>query len=621
MNGQWFDFAHHGPRSIPALFADVFRRFYQPRHLMRKYLGRWESVSTAELAGAIRRAAYGLADWGIRKGDMVAIFSTSRPEWVIADLAIQSLGGVTVPVYPTQTPEIVRYIVEHSACRAIFVENIELWKRVEPQLAALKDLQIKIFFSSVVREPKIMAFPTLMEMGHEFAEKHPALFAERRDAVEADDLATIIYTSGTTGSPKGVELTHANLLSNLASVGKRIPLEAGEDVALSYLPLSHAFERLVIYYYLISGIRVAFAGGVETLMQDLREIKPTIMTTVPRLLEKVYSVTTAKGNAAPFLKRFLFQQSMTVAGKWKPEEEQNALFRMRLGLARNLVFRKWQEAFGGRLNCLFSGGAPLSVELARLFAGAGIRVYQGYGLSEASPVVSTNALGENKLGTVGRPLDGVEVKISEEGELFVRGANVMRGYYKEPVATAEVKSSDGWLATGDLAQMDEEGYLRILGRKKENFKTSTGEYIAPAKLEQALKQSPFIEEAVVVGAGRPCVAALVSPDKIFVRQYLEQKGNDNGMDVESFIQTPEFYERLASSIRKINQTLQKFEKVRHFSIVPQSFSIDAGELTPTLKVRRAVVEERYKNLIEEAYRRADIEAKTQPEKTEPSRTA
>jgi long-chain acyl-CoA synthetase len=416
-----------------------------------------------------------------------------------------------------------------------------------------------------------------------------------------------------------VELTHANLLANLASVGKRIPLEPGEDVALSYLPLSHAFERLVIYYYLQSGIRVAFAGGVETLMQDLREVKPTIMTTVPRLLEKVYSVTTAKGNAAPFLKRFLFRQSMSVAGKWKPEEQQNAVFKLRLGLARNLVFRKWQEAFGGRLHSLFSGGAPLSAELARLFAGAGIRVYQGYGMTEASPVVSTNALGQNKLGTVGRPLDDVEVKISAEGELFVRGPNVMKGYYKDPQATAAVKSADGWLATGDLARIDEEGYLTIQGRKKENFKTSTGEYIAPAKLEQALKQSPFIEEALAVGSGRPCPAALVVPDKIFLRQYLEQKGN--GAEVEAFIRTPEFRARLADGIRKINQTLLPFEKIRHFSIVPQSFSIDAGELTPTLKVRRAVVEERYKKLIEEAYRSPDIEAEARraAEKTESSR--
>ncbi len=607
------------PKSLPALFADVFRRFYHPRHLMRKYLGRWEATSTTDLAGAIRRTAYGLADWGIHKGDTVAVFSTSRPEWVIADLAIQSLGAVTVPVYPTQTPEIVRYIVEHGGCRAIFVESAELWKRVQPQLAELKGLEIVIFFSSVVREPKVMALPTLMEMGDEFAEKHPTLFAERRDAVSPGDLATIIYTSGTTGNPKGVELTHANLLANLASVGKRIPLDPGEDVALSFLPLSHAFERLVIYYYLQSGIRVAFSGSAETLMQDLREVRPTIMTTVPRLLEKVYSVTTAKGNAAPFLKRFLFQQSMSVAGKWKPEEQQNVVFRLRLGLARNLVFRKWHEAFGGRLNCLFSGGAPLSAELARLFAGAGIRIYQGYGMTEASPVVSTNALGQNKLGTVGRPLDDVEVKISAEGELFVRGPNVMKGYYKDPQATAAVKTSDGWLATGDLAKIDGEGYLSILGRKKENFKTSTGEYIAPAKLEQALKQSPFIEEAVAVGSGRPCPAALVVPDKIFVRQYLEQKGNST--DVDAFIQTPEFRARLAAGIRKINQTLLAFEKIRHFSILPQSFTIDAGELTPTMKVRRSVVEERYKKLIEEAYRQPDLEAsaKNQAEKPETSR--
>jgi len=595
------------PKSLPALFAEIFSRYYHPRHLMRRNLGRWETFSTTELAGNIRRTAYGLADWGIRKGDMVAILSSSRPEWVTADLAIQSLGAVTVPVYPTQAPEIARYIVEHSASRAIFVESAELWKKYGPFISSLKNVELTVFFANVVREPKVLALPTLLEMGDELAERHPTLFAERRDAVLPEDLATIIYTSGTTGNPKGVELTHANLLANLFAVAKRIPLDPSEDVGLSYLPLSHAFERLVIYYYLQSGIRVAFAGGVETLMQDLKDIRPTIMTTVPRLLEKIYSVSITKGNSAPFLKRFLFRQAMSVAGKWKPEAEENQLSRMRLGLARRVVFRKWQEAFGGRLRCLFSGGAPLSSELGRLFIGAGIRVYQGYGLTEASPVVTANAPGQNKLGSVGQPLDGIEVRLAKDGELCIKGENVMRGYHKDPAATAEVKTSDGWLATGDLAAIDEEGYLTILGRKKENFKTSTGEYISPAKIEQALKQSPFIEEAVVVGSGRPNVAALIVPDKLFLKQYLEQKGNGS-MDVDVFLRSQEFKERLTGSVRKINQTLLGFEKVRHFAVAPESFSVDRGELTPTLKVRRSVVEERYKNLIEAAYQEADIEA-------------
>jgi long-chain acyl-CoA synthetase len=595
------------PKSLPALFADIFSRYYHPRHLMRRYLGRWEAFSTTELAGNIRRTAYGLADWGIRKGDAVAILSASRPEWVIADLAIQSLGAVTVPVYPTQAPEVARYVVEHSACRAIFVESAELWKKYGPFISSLKGLEITVFFSSVVREPKVLALPTLWEMGDELAERHPTLFAERRDAIEAEDLATIVYTSGTTGAPKGVELTHANLLANLLAVAKRIPLHPAEDVALSYLPLSHAFERLVIYYYLQSGIRVAFAGGIETLMQDLKDVRPTVVTTVPRLLEKIYSVSITKGNSAPFLKRFLFRQAMSVAGKWKPEAEENSFSRMRLGLARSVVFRKWHEAFGGRLRCLVSGGAPLSPELGHLFAGAGIPVYQGYGLTEASPVVAVNAPGQNKLGTVGRPLDEVKVRIAEDGQLYVKGENVMRGYHKDPQATAQVKTADGWLATGDLGAIDSEGYLTISGRKKENFKTSTGEYISPAKIEQALKQSPFIEEAVVVGSGRACPAALIVPDKAFLKQYLEQKGNGTA-DVENFLRSQEFKERLTGSVRKINQTLLGFEKVRHFAVASESFSVDSGELTPTLKVRRSIVEERYRNLIEAAYLEPDLEA-------------
>jgi len=597
------------PKSLPALFSQAFSRFYHPRHLTRKYLGRWEATSTTELAGSIRRAAYGLADWGMYKGEKVALLSNSRPEWLVADLAIQSLGAVTVPVYPTQTPEIARYIVEHSQSRAIFVENSELWKKFGPALADLKTLEVVIFFSNVVREPKVLALPTLMEMGDELAERHPTLFAERRDALTPADLATIVYTSGTTGNPKGVELTHANLLSNLSAVGKRMPLDPGEDIALSYLPLSHAFERLVIYYYLSSGIRVAFAGSIETLMQDLREVRPTIMTTVPRLLEKVYAVTVTKGNSAPFLKRFLFQQAMSVAGKWKPEMEASRLSRMRLGLARSLVFRKWHEAFGGRLRYLFTGGAALDAELARLFMGAGIRVFQGYGLTEASPAVATNAPGLNKIGTVGKPLEGIEVRISDEGELFVRGENVMQGYHKEPAATAEIKSPDGWLATGDLAGLDEEGYLVIKGRKKESFKTNTGEYVNPSKLEQVLKQSPFIEEAVVIGSGRPAPAALLVPDKNFLKQYLEFKGNGQ-VDVEQFIHSPEFKARLIRSIQKINQTFARWEKVRYFALVPEPFSIEGGQLTPTLKVRRAVVEARYKDLIEAAFREKALEIET-----------
>lgn len=594
------------PKSLPALFSQTFSRFYHPRQLARKYLGRWEAVSTTELAGQIRRTAYGLADWGMYKGEKVALLSGSRPEWLIADLAIQSLGAATVPVYPTQTPEIARYIVEHSASRAIFVENSELWRKFGPALADLKTLEVVIFFSNVVREPKVLALPSLMEMGDELAERHPTLFAERREALAPEDLATIVYTSGTTGNPKGVELTHANLLSNLFAVGKRMPLDPGEDVALSYLPLSHAFERLVIYYYLASGIRISFAGGIETLMQDLREVRPTIMTTVPRLLEKVYAATVTKGNSAPFLKRFLFQQAMSVAGKWKPEMEQSRLSRMRLGLARSLVFRKWHEAFGGRLRYLFTGGAALDAELARLFMGAGIRVFQGYGLTEASPAVATNCPGLNKIGTVGKPLEGIEVKISGDGELLIRGENVMQGYHKEPAATAEIKSPDGWLSTGDLAALDEEGYLIIKGRKKESFKTNTGDYVNPSKIEQALKQSPFIEEAVVVGESRFAPAALLVPDKNFLKQYLEFKGNGPA-DVEQFIQSPEFKTRLCRSIQKINQAFARWEKVRYFALVPEPFSIEGGQLTPTLKVRRSVVEARYKNLIEAAYREKPLE--------------
>lgn len=606
MNGRHLEEGQSRPKSLPGLFSDVCVRFYHPRHLMKKYLGRWEATSTTELGGAIRRTAYGLADWGISPGEKVALLSASRPEWIIADLAIQSLGAASVPVYPTQTPEIARYIVSHSESRALFVENAELWKKFGPALSDLKTLEVVIFFSHVVREPKVLALPTLMEMGDELAERHPTLFSERREALKPEDLATIVYTSGTTGNPKGVELTHANLLSNLAAVGRRIPLDPGEDVALSYLPLSHAFERLVIYYYLTSGIRVAFAGGVETLMQDLREIRPTIMTTVPRLLEKVYSVTVTKGASAPFLKRFLFRQAMSVAGKWKPEMEQSRLSRMRLGLARSLVFRKWHEAFGGRLRYLFSGGATLDAELARLFMGAGIRVFQGYGLTEASPVVATNAPGMNKIGTVGRLLDGIEAKISTEGELVIRGENVMRGYYKEPEATAEVKFPDGWLATGDLAELDEEGYLTIKGRKKESFKTNTGDYVNPSKIEQALKQSPFVEEAVVFGAGRPAPAALLVPDRNFLKQYLEFKGNGQ-MDVEKFLQSPEFKARLVRSLQKINQGFARWEKVRYFALVSDSFSVEAGQLTPTLKVRRAVVEKEYREAIEAAYREKPLE--------------
>ena len=597
------------PKSIPGLFSQAFSRFYHPRHLMKKYLGRWEATSTTELAGNIRRTAYGLADWGIYPGEKVALLSSGRPEWITADLAIQSLGAATVPVYPTQTPDVARYIVEHSQSRVIFVENGELWKKLGPALAGLKSLEVVVFFTHVAREPKVLALPTLMEMGDELAERHPTLFAERRDGLTPEHLATIVYTSGTTGNPKGVELTHANLLSNLFMVGKRIALDPGEDVAVSYLPLSHAFERLVIYYYLTSGIRVAFAGGVETLMQDLREVKPTIMTTVPRLLEKVYAVTVTKGNSAPFLKRFLFQQAMSVAGKWKPEAEEGRLSRMRLGLARSLVFRKWHEAFGGRLRYLFSGGAPLDAELARLFMGAGIRVYQGYGLTEAAPVVATNAPGMNKIGTVGKPLDGIEVRICEDGELFVRGENVMQGYHKEPEATGGVKTPDGWLATGDLAELDEEGYLLIKGRKKESFKTNTGDYVNPSKIEQALKQSPFIEEAVVVGEGRLAPAALLVPDKNFLKQYLEFKGNGQ-TDLEQFLLSPEFKSRLVRSIKKINQTFARWEKVRYFALVPEPFSIEGGQLTPTLKVRRPVVEARYKDLIEAAYREKPLEIET-----------
>jgi len=567
--------------------------FPKPDALAGKVNGIWKKYSTQEVIHMANGLSTGMIKKGIKPGDKVAIVSNNRPEWVIADLAILQIGAINVPVYPTITEADYKFIFNDAEVKIAFVSDQDLHTKVsniKPQVSSLQS---------------IYTFDEVQGAEHWSALKDPEpLLADiqaLRDQVKSTDLATLIYTSGTTGTPKGVMLSHKNVASNAIASKERLPVDSNAK-GVSFLPLCHIYERMIIYLYTYTGVSLYFAESMETIGDDIRDVKPNVFTAVPRLLEKVYDKIVAKGAELTGVKKSLFFWAVKLGEKYEPYGQNGPFYEMKLKVARKLIFSKWQAALGGNVQAVASGSAALNPRLARIFNAAGIPILEGYGLTETSPVVSVNEVGNNglKFGSTGRPIADVHVKIAEDGEILVKGPNVMMGYYKRPDLTDEVIDKDGWFHTGDIGEMVDGQFLRITDRKKEIFKTSGGKYIAPQLMENIYKESRFIEQIMVIGENRKHPAALIVPAFDFLKEWCQRKGYDCGSR-EAMIINEKVIARIQEEIDEKNAQFGKWEQVKKFELLAAEFSIQGGEITPTLKLKRKAILERYKSLIEKIY--------------------
>jgi long-chain acyl-CoA synthetase len=596
---------HAVPPTVPAMCLEALRRYAKPDALNIKKEGRWLHIPGEAIIRRVRAVALGLSALGVRKGDRVALLSENRPDWSVTDLAILSLGAVNVPIYTTQAPDQVRYILEDSGARVLFVSGRKVYRHARPGIEGVGTLERVVFFDDDAA-PHHEGALTLFELerqGAELDDAEPEVFDRMLAAVGADDLATVIYTSGTTGEPKGVMLAHSNFVSNVAAIASSLPIYP-TDVCLSVLPLSHIFERACFYVFCWCGVGVHYAPSFDVVGEYLREVRPTIMTAVPRLFEKVYHRIVKKGTQAGGWKARLFSWALGVGQRYAQFKDRGEpvppLLEIQQEVASRLVFSKWREGVGGRLRYFVSGGAALSPTLSHAFLGAGINILQGYGMTETC-IVSANRPDNNRVGTVGPPFPGVEVRIDAEGEILVRGPNVMRGYYKHPAETEAVFTEDGWFRTGDVGRLDEDGRLHITDRKKELFKLSNGKYVAPQLVESLIKESQYVSQVVVVGAGRKQPAALIVPDWEALASSLPTPQAEEHTPRVAWSRDPAAVKLVQRDVQELTRPLHDYERVRRVALLPDEFSIDGGELTPTLKVRRRVIDEKYGDLIEELY--------------------
>lgn len=567
----------------------------------------WTGMTGERLLERVRNLTLGLYGRGIRKGDRVAILAESGPQWSLSDYAVLSNGAVNVPIYPTQPPHQVEYILRDSEPKLLFISTSRQIKRIDDVLRKFPNLPI-IPFQSGVEGEQIISFETLEEEGARIAVEQPELFDLLSSDVHPSDLASIIYTSGTTGEPKGVLLTHSNIVFNSIAAGSFLEIEP-DNVMLSFLPMSHIFERMVLYLCLHYQVQINFAGGIETVATDMREVNPTLMSAVPRLLEKVYSRVQKSASDGGALKKKIFQWASGVANQLSDAYTENKpippLLALQREVADHLIFAKVREAVGGKMRRIVSGSAALAPEIARFFIGAGIPVLQGYGLTETSPVISVNTLAEHRIGSVGHPITGVEVRIAEDGEILTRGPHVFQGYFHRPeetdsVFTDEQDGASRWFKTGDIGHVDPNGFLFITDRKKDLLKTSAGKYVAPQMIEGLINQSEFVEQSIVVGDKRKYVSALIVPDFERLRAWAKEQNIDTS-NKETIIGDRQVVDMMKAEVNRLTRGLADYEKVKKIGLLPREFTIDGGELTPTLKVRRKIVEEKYREQIESMY--------------------
>ncbi len=593
-----------GPTSLPGLCLAAVSKHNKPDALNQRIDGEWQHISAATFVERVRTVALGLAELGIRPGDRIALLSENRPEWSIADLAILSLGAINVPIYTTQAVEQISYILADSGSRAIFISNRKLYRHAHSALSERKHIESLILFDAEAAEglDRATTLDVVEARGREQSAQRPEAFEAYMHAVRPDDVATIIYTSGTTGEPKGVMLTHNNFMSNVESINAGLPI-GPTDIALSVLPLSHIFERTGFYVFCFSGVSVYYSPSFDQVGENLREVRPTVMTAVPRLFEKVYHRIVKKGMAETGWKRRVFTRALDVGQRYGELVDKGKRVPLRLGmqyrLANKLVFSKWREGVGGRLRYFVSGGAPLSPALSYSFSAAGIPILQGYGATE-SCIVSANRPDNNRVGTVGVPFGGIELKIASDGEILIRGPNIMRGYYGQPEATDEVLKDD-WFATGDVGFIDKAGHLHITDRKKDLFKLSNGKYVAPQLIESLLKQSEFVNQVVVVGAGRKQPVALIVPDWESLKEAMKEAGHDVPASKVELSSDEKALKIVQREVATLTKDLADYERVRRITLLPEEFSIDSGELTPTLKVKRRIIDEKFGELIEQLY--------------------
>jgi long-chain acyl-CoA synthetase len=596
-------------RTIPQLFELLTEEYSKTiKHPLLKYKvdKQWVDVTYSQFKEEVETFGTGLASIGIKRGDKIAIISENRPEWVYSDMAILSIGAIDVPIYPSLTSNTIEFILNNSDAIAVIVSNKLQLNKILKVRHSLKHIRHIIVFNEkdvLSSDHTVHSFKNIQNMGKIFREQNPNFFKESIDLCKENDLCTIIYTSGTTGEPKGVMLTHKNIVSNILDALRILPVSS-EDTLLSFLPLCHIFERTAGYYVgFACGAMIYYAQSIETVAKDMFETKPTIITTVPRLFERMHSKIIKNIDNQSNSKQNIFYWAIETGRKYKQAERDGNIpinLSIKHKIADKLVLKKLRLITGGKLRFFFSGGAALGRELAEFFDATGITILEGYGLTETSPAISLNRLDNNKFGTVGRPLPSVEIKIANDGEILVRGPNIMQGYYKNKKESDEVLK-DGWFHTGDIGVFDAEGFLHITDRKKYLFKTSGGKYIAPTPIENMFLASKYIDQFVLIGDRKMFLSALIVPDFDAISEYADSH-NIYYSNITELVQQKEIYDLIEKEMAGFQKSLSSFERVRKFSLLDSPFSLEDGEMTPSLKIRRKIIEERYRNLIEGMYK-------------------
>jgi long-chain acyl-CoA synthetase len=583
---------------------DLLKR-YQEKYINKedalgaKENGQWVKYSTRQYIDFANNISLGLLALGVQKNDKIALIANNRPEWNFSDMGIMQTGAINVPIYPTISENDLAFILNDAETKYVFVSSQDLYDKVnkiKAQVPSIKDIY------SFNKINGVKHWLELVELGKQNASQLQSKLEEVKNSIKDTELATLLYTSGTTGNPKGVMLSHKNLFSNFYAVRNLPPLDS-ESRALSFLPLNHVYERMLTYLYMYIGASIYYAESLETIGDNIRELKPHVFSAVPRLLEKVYDKIVAKGADLTGMKHKLFFWALDLGLKYEMDGKNGSWYEFQLSIANKLIFSKWREALGGNVRAIVSGGAALQPRLARVFTAAQIPVLEGYGLTETSPVIAVNNLepGGRKFGTVGLVIEGVQVKIADDGEILAKGPNVMMGYYKQPEATAEVIDKEGWFHTGDIGILEEGKYVKITDRKKEIFKTSGGKYIAPQLIENRLKESMFIEQVMVIGENQKFASALVVPAFAYIKDWCDKNGHSCKTN-EEIILNPDVKKQVQEEIAKVNSSLAQYETIKKFELLPREWSIEKGEMTPKLSLKRRVICDSNKDLIDKIYK-------------------
>ena len=593
--------------TIPEMFIEVTDRFRMSArpYLMHKVQGKYQGLSYGEVRRRVELFALGLAALGVEKGDRVGIISENRPEWIIADMGALFLGAFDVPVYPTLTAKQVEYIFNDSKVKLVVVSNQSQLAKVLKALPHIRSLRHVIIMGEqrFDGDRQILTYQEVYDLGEEFGKRHEDYLRHSLNRLTPEDLCTLIYTSGTTGNPKGVMLTHHNFVSNILASAQVIPFNQ-DDVLLSYLPLCHSYERMAGYYTASAcGATIAFAESIDTVRENLLEVRPTVVTTVPRLFERFHNRIQKQFEGASPLRRRVFYWALGLGREYAKAERVGTVspfLRMKHRLAEKLVYKKLKQRLGGRIRFFVSGGAALAREFGEFFEALGIQIIEGYGLTETSPVIAVNPVDNYKFGTVGKPIPGIEVKIASDGEILTRGPHVMKGYWNDRAATREAIDRDGWFRTGDIGMFDSDGFLVITDRKKHLFVTSGGKNIAPQPIESLFLKSKYIDQFVLIGDRRMFLSALIVPDFDSLKRYAERHGIEY-IETSDLVKREEIIKVMEKDIQELQRDLAHYERVRKFTLLDRPLTIENGEITPTQKVRRQIVEDRYADVIERMY--------------------